>query len=71
MINSSNIGSVVEVIYRHPVLDAETVVKETELSLATTNRYMNLLVENGILYTDGKKRNRKFFCYDLLSLLRV
>jgi len=71
LINSSNIGTIVNVIYRHPVLDAETVVKETGLSLATTNRYLNLLAESSILYTDGKKRNRKFFCYELLELLRV
>lgn len=71
LINSSNIGTVVDVIYRHPVLDAETVVRETELSPATTNRYLNLLAEGDILYTDGKKRNRKFFCYELLGLLRV
>lgn len=71
LINSSNIGTIVDVIYRHPVLDAETVVRETGLSLATTNRFLNLLVESSILYTDGKKRNRKFFCYELLELLRV
>ena len=71
LVNSSNIGPIIDVIYRHPVLDAETVIRETELSLATTNRFLNLLVENGILYTDGKRRNRKFFCYELLELLRV
>lgn len=71
LVNSSNISAVVEVMYRHPILDAETVVRESKLSLATTNRYLNLLVENNLLYTDGKKRNRKFYCYELLDLLRV
>ncbi len=71
LVNSSNIAGVVDTIYRHPILDASVVERETKLSLATTNRYLNLLVKGGILYTDGKKRNRKFFCYDLLDLLRI
>ena len=71
LINSSNIGPIIDVIYRHPVLDADTVVRETELSMATTNRCLNLLVESNILYTNRKKRNRKFFCYELLELFRV
>lgn len=71
LVNTSNMVDVIDTIYQHPVLDAALVEKETQLSLATVNRYLNLLVKGKILYSDGKQRHRKFFCYDLLSVLRI
>ena len=39
-------------------------------ALNMKNRYLNTLVDARILYTDDKSRNRTFFYYDLLNILR-
>ena len=70
LIKSSSAVSIVNTLFRYPVLDSKTMQQETDISLATINRYMNILLKNNILYTDGKQRNRHFFFYDLISLIR-
>lgn len=68
--SSSGVVKIIDGMYQMPVFDAKFIQSFSEIPAATVNRYLNLLVESGILYTDGKKRNRTFFCYDLLSLFR-
>lgn len=71
LISNNAVVDVINTIYRHPVLTGAIVEKETGLSMATVNRYLNIFVKNKILYTDGKTRNRTFLCYELLDVLRV
>ena len=68
--SSSSIVKIVDAMYQMPVFDAKAIQAVTGVPLATINRYLNLLVDHGLLYTDGKRRNRTFFYYDLLSLFR-
>ncbi len=70
VVKSSSIIGIVDTMFRFPIFDAKTIQNETGISLATVNRYLNTLLQEGIIYTDGKKRNRNFFFYDLLSLIR-
>ncbi len=70
LIKAANAVNIVNTMFHHPVLDVRTVAKETEISPATVNRYLNTLVANNILFTDGKQRNRHFFFYDFLSIIR-
>lgn len=69
-INSSSAVKVVDVMFRYPVLDSRIMQHETNISLTTINRYLNTFVKNNILYTNGKQRNRFFFFYDLIALIR-
>ena len=71
LIRSNAVSDIIDTIYRHPILNTSIVEKETDIPFATINRYLNTLVENQILYTDGKKRKKTFFCYDLLEVLRI
>lgn len=68
--SSSYVVRIVDSIFKYPVFNAAIMQKEVDIPLATLNRYLNLLVDNKILFTDQKKRNRTYFYYDLLELFR-
>ncbi|MBQ7501242.1 Fic family protein [bacterium] len=68
--SSSSIVKIIDGIYQMPIFDARLLHEFTGIPLATINRYLNIMVERGLLFTDGKKRNRLYFYYDLLSLFR-
>lgn len=67
---SNQMGALVNLLYKYPVINAVTVSKETKIPTASINRYLNLLVEAGILYSDNKSRNRSYYYYDLLDIIR-
>ncbi len=70
LISSSNAVAIVNSLFRHPVLDLSILQLETQIPPATINRYLNLLSSNGVIYPGSKKRNRQFFFYDLIGLIR-
>ena len=70
LVRSNQMSALVNLLYKYPVINAATVAKETEIPTASINRYLNLLVEAGVLYTDNKSRNRNFFYYDLLNIIQ-
>ena len=71
LVKNNSIVDIIDCIYRHPILSTAIVESETKIPIATINRYMNILVENQFLFTDGKRRNKKFFCYELLDVLKI
>lgn len=70
LIKSASAVKLVDMMFKRPVFDSKIIQEETDISLASINRYLNILINNDILFTDGKQRNRHFFFYDLLKLLR-
>ena len=70
VIHSGNIVDIINLLYKYPVVSSSIISKCTDLPSATINRYLNSLVECGILYTDGKPRKRNYFYYDLISIIR-
>lgn len=69
--SSSKMLDVINVVYRYAVVTSSIVQEQTGIPPATVNRYLNILVEEDILDTDNKQRNRTFFCYPLLRILRT
>jgi Fic family protein len=67
---SSNIVEVINALYRYPVVSGKRIAELTGIPQTSVNRYLTLLVENKILYSDNKKKNRTYFYYDLLDILR-
>ena len=61
---SASIVDVINVLYQYPITTAKQVSKETEIPMTSINRYLSMLVDNKILYTDNKGRNRTYFYYD-------
>lgn len=70
LVRSGKVVDIINLLYKYPIITAAMVTQKTDLSAATVNRYLNILVENNILYTNQKTRNRVFYYYDLLDILR-
>lgn len=71
MVRSSNMLEIINAIYKHPITSAKQIADSTGIPISSVNRYLAQLVENNILFTDNKSRNRTYFCYDLLEILRA
>lgn len=67
---SSNIVEIMNALYQYPVTTGKQLAEITHVPQTSVNRYLSLLVDSKILYTDNKSRNRTFFYYDLLDILR-
>jgi Fic family protein len=70
LVRSNQMSALVNLLYKYPIINTAVVSRETPIPPASINRYFNTLVEAGILYTDNKSRNRTFFYYDLLNIIR-
>lgn len=67
---SSSIVDVINTLYLYPIVNAKQVAEITNIPLTSVNRYLNILTENKILITDNKSRNRTYYYYELLDVLR-
>lgn len=70
IMNSAKMVSIINALYKLPIINSKELSKLTDISMPSLNRYLNKLVENQLLFTDNKKRNRTFYYYDLLDILR-
>ena len=71
LVRSGHIVDVINELYIHPVISGKQIAEATHLPQTTINRYLSLLVENKILYTDNKRKNRTYYYLDLLEILRT
>lgn len=71
MARSSNMVEIINAIYKNPITTAKQISIETNIPMTSINRYLSQLVEHKILFTDNKSRNRTFYYYDLLDILRA
>lgn len=70
LIRNNKIIDVIDCIFETPIFTANTIKSKIGIASSTLNTYLNKLVENHIIYTDSKKRNKKYYFYDLISILR-
>ena len=55
--------------YTFPAVNAKLIHDILKIPMASLNRYLSALTEAGVLYTDGRKRNRIFYNSSLMSIL--
>lgn len=67
---ATNVIPVMDMLFAYPITTAKQIVEVTGLPLTSVNRLLNSMVEAKILITDGRKRNRKYFYYSLLDIIR-
>ena len=67
---SSNIVEVINALFTYPITTGKRIAERSKVPQASVNRYLSLLVDNKIIYSDNKSRNRTYFYYDLLDILR-
>lgn len=70
LVRTGNMRTLINLLYKYPIVNAVTIAQCSDIPPATINRYLNILVDAEILYTDDKSRNRTYFYYDLLNILR-
>lgn len=70
IIKSNKVVDLINLLYKYPVINTSIVTESTNIPPATATRYLNALVENKILYSDDKIRNKNFFYYKLLDIIR-
>ncbi|MCF0128049.1 MAG: Fic family protein [Pseudobutyrivibrio sp.] len=68
---TSKIVDFMNVLYQHPVTSATQIAEHVDIPQTSINRYLNLLVQEKILYTDNKRKNRTYYNYELLDILRA
>ena len=67
---SSGMVDVIDALYKSPITNAKQIAEETKNPMTSVNRFLGLLVDNSILFSDNKPRNRTYYYYALLDLLR-
>lgn len=70
LVRTGNMRTLINLLYKYPIVNSSTIAQCSNIPSATINRYLNVLVGADILYTDDKSRNRTYFYYDLLNILR-
>lgn len=70
IIKSNKVVDLINLLYKYPIISIGIVTECTDIPPATATRYLNTLVENKILYSDNRPRNRTFFYYNLLDIIR-
>ena len=70
LIQSAKIIDLINLLYTYPVINAHIVSKYAHIPTSTANRYLTTLAQNEVLYSDERSRNRTYYYYDLLSILR-
>ena len=70
LVRSNQMRTIINLLYSYPMINASIVAEKSDIPPATINRYLNALVDAGIIYSDNKSRNRTFFYYDLLNIIR-
>lgn len=68
---SSNVVDVVNVLYQYPIVTGKQIAEITHVPQTSVNRYLSMFVNSKILYTDNKSRNRTYYYYELLDILRA
>ena len=56
-------------LFKYPIATVHQIEKETQLAPVTIRKSLNQLIELSFIYGDDKKRNRRFFHYDLIRII--
>lgn len=70
LINSTNVVDLIKSMFQRPIFDVKTISALAGIPDSTCRRYLSILEEERIIYSDNKVRNRKYYYYNLLDLLR-
>ena len=69
-INSNKLIDIVNVMFDKPIFTKKKIADKVNIPSSTLGVYLNKLEEKQIIYSDGKIRNKKYYFYDLINILR-
>lgn len=70
IINSNKLIDIVNVMFKRPIFNKKRILEVVDIPSSTLGVYLNKLEEKQIIYSDGKARNKKYYFYDLINILR-
>jgi Fic family protein len=70
LINSTNVVDLIKAMFQKPIFNVKTISSLTGIHDSTCRRYLSTLEEEKLIFSDNKMRNRKYYYYNLLDLLR-
>lgn len=70
ILDSSKMRAVIDVIFEFPIFTKSKLSSKVAIPTTTLDGYLRKLVEAKIVYSDEKPRNRKYYFYDLINILR-
>ncbi len=68
--NSYKIIDIVNIMFEKPIFTKKMILSRMDIAPSTLNNYLNKLEESEIIYSNGKPRNKKYYFYDLIEILR-
>lgn len=68
IINSPKYDSIMECIFTQPILTSKYLAEQLGVSVGQANRYLATMEENHILLGDDRKRNRRFYFAELITI---
>lgn len=69
IVSSTKMIDLVDKIFEYPIFKTSS-IEGIDIAPSTLNDYLRKLVENGLLYTDGKQRGKTYYFYELIDILR-
>ena len=70
LINSNRLIDIVNVMFEKPIFTKKTILENVDIPSSTLGVYLNKLEEKQVIYSNGKSRNKKYYFYDLINILR-
>nr|WP_307905771.1 hypothetical protein [Clostridium botulinum] len=70
IINSNKLIDIVNIMFKRPIFNKKRILEMVDIPSSTLGVYLNRLEEKQIIYSDGKSRNKKYYFYDLINILR-
>lgn len=69
IVDSTKMTELILKIFEFPIFKTKN-IEGIKIAPSTLNIYLRKLVEEGILYTDGKSRGKTYYFYELIDILR-
>lgn len=70
LINSNKLIDIIKIMFKKPIFTKKSILECVDIPSSTLGVYLNKLEEAHIIYSDGKVRNKKYYFYDLINILR-
>ncbi|MGG7056746.1 Fic family protein [Clostridium tertium] len=70
IISNNKIIDIVNVMFEKPIFTKKTILERVEIPSSTLGNYLNKLEEERVIFSDGRIRNKKYYFYDLINILR-
>lgn len=67
--HTTTLIDVIDMIFKYPIFTTAKIRTELDIPASTLNSYLSKLCEAKIIYSDDAVRNRKYYFYDLISII--